>query len=330
MRRRNNPFINSSGSRTNTNNTTFNNTTTNNTTSNNSTTNNTTSNNARHETPHFHFVNYPDDSSSSDDDSLNNELYFRRFNSNGRNTDAEELYIPYNQNEANRRIERMRNELLVRQEMMANNDRNNERIFIDRDSERQYNLINSERERLLRDRESQRNLLDRNNERYHQQQLSRIQNIENITNAQLRLNQQLYDQQMARRNFMIRNVNNNTRFNDMRTANLFEQIAPLFNCDLSDNNRQVFISRHVVEDISDYLYQYSMLFTGVQDFTHEEHRLTIYFVNNQMRPYVINLGRGWYVRLQTSTIYRNVLLVRFHKVSTDKGFNLECPNCDLL
>ena len=329
MRRRNNPFINSSNPRPNSSETNRNNRNDRNN-SNISDDNHQHQHNQHHQRPQFYFVNHPDNSSSSsDDESINNEIYFRRFNSNGRNTDAEELFIPYNQNEADRRLERLRNDLQIRQEMIFNNDRNNERILIDRNNERRHDFINAERERLLRDRESQRNLLDRNNERQHQQQLARIQNIENITNARLRLNQQLHEQQMERRNFMINNVNNSYSDSDRATANLFLRVAPLFNCNLSNDNREVFISRHIVEDIPDYLYQYSMLFTGVQDFIYENHRFTVYFVNNQMRPYVINLGAGWYVRVKRTSIYKNVILVRFHKDPTVKSFIWECPNCDI-
>ena len=195
----------------------------------------------------FVFVQEPSSSSSSED---YRDIKYKKLTKHGNNMIGEEYLAPINRNE-------LYSCHTLKQQKLSNDDRNNERIFNDRE-----------------------------NERTHEYKLARINNIHDLTNAQLQLNQQRFDLDRQRRDMLTTPVVSNSSIKEQAIQNYIHEVAlPVFGYDIENEDpHRIFISEQSYENIRRNSYQYSVLFAGVQSIRFHEDYISIRFINNQAVP----------------------------------------------
>ena len=194
----------------------------------------------------------------------------------------------------------------------------------------QYQDRNNERNHDLRRANLQ--YQDNQNQRNHERQLHKIDHIAQITNAQLALKDQAFQQQIAR-NQELRNMTT-TRYPISQEVKAREiaTAAALVNYDINSNPLDVFMSDRFIEpNCTKPFYSHSYLYAGVQNCQHENSKVKIYFINNQREPKTLNAKRGDYFNIIQSSNLNHICLVRcFHDpISFEESskFNL-CPCID--
>lgn len=235
----------------------------------------------------FAFVQEPSSSSSSEE---YRDIKYKKLTKHGNNIIGEEYSAPINRNEVYSRHS-------LKQQKLSNDDRNNERIFNDRE-----------------------------NERTHEYKLARINNIHDLTNAQLQLNQQRFDLDRQRRDMLTTPVVSNSSIKEQSIQNYIHEVAlPVFGYDIENEDpHRIFISEQSYENIRRNSYQYSVLFAGVQSIRFHEDHISIRFINNQAVPRRINHKRGWLIQTYYSKYEPSIVILRYYNCDFEEDRRL-CP-----
>ena len=108
--------------------------------------------------------------------------------------------------------------------------------------------------------------------------------------------------------------------------------AALVNYDINSSPLEPFISQQFVEpNYNKPFYSHSYLFAGVQDYKHENSKVTITFVQNRHKPITLSAKQGGYFTHAQSNNLNHIYLVRCYHPSLDfeesSKFKL-CPCID--
>ena len=224
--------------------------------------------------------------------------------------------------------------------------RNHEYKLMESKRDHEYKLLDGQRNYDLKLLEDQRNheykllegqrdhdyrmLEDKRNERDHEYRIESLNKIDKITKSRMDLAEQQFDHKMKSRKSMIKNPPRYNPLSNDKNGYDIIKAAEIASYDLRSNPMTMSVSDQFIEnDLGQVGYSYSVLYSGVMRFEHDENKFKIYFMNNQKKPLIIKLNDGYYVKPVKSDIYPNVLLVRFFIIPGYRKKKYElCPCSD--